>query len=69
MVLRKIALVAVAIGAILSFTCLMSLLPNPDAVLFSDEEVKVENIGKAALCVAPLGISFILAIIAALGGE
>lgn len=69
MAIQKIAGGAAVVGFIIGMVCLMSYIPDADAVIFGNETVNQRNIGEAALCVAPLGLSFILAIIAALGGE
>ncbi len=69
MVLRKIGAVAVVLGAILTFLCVQSFLPNAHAVIQGTESIEPTKIGEIALCGAPLGLSFVFAFVAALAGE
>lgn len=69
MVLRRLALIAVIMGVILTAMCVFPLLPDSHAVIHGNQSYKYANIGEIVMCGAPLGLSFILALIAAIGGE
>lgn len=69
MVLRQVALIAVGIGAILTGSCLYSLFPDPHAIIQGTQTYDYAHIGDMALCGAPIGVSFIFAVIAAFVDE
>lgn len=69
MVLEKIGLVAVAAGAVLTLLCTQSHLPNAHAVIQGSKSVDPIILGEIVLCGAPLGLGFVLAVVAALAGE
>lgn len=66
MVLQKIPLLAIAVGAILTGGCVLSLYPDPNAVIQGSQAVEPRKIVEMALCGAPLGIGFVLSVIIAL---
>lgn len=56
-------------SVVLTVLCGLCYFPDPHAVVQDSETIAVTRIGGVALCGAPLGLGFVLAVIVALAEE